>query len=469
MIACGIRQPYNTAYMQSGDEPFMNRHPSSRKRAYLLSGLLGALLIVFNVSTYTLYERAKVHLDGELGERLQSIASILGRSVEVAARDSLSNAAADPVLYSLLHTAKTENLLTNILVLTPDGRTVVDIAGISNPGEYNPFIDLDYSAVALARSGFPASTSLYKSGDVFMKSAYAPLHDSREDVAGILGIEAGADYFVVLKSLRGAITLVDAASIAVILLLGLLFYRQSISLDRAHDAVVQSENLAAMGRMVAGIAHEIRNPLSIIKTSAERIQKQYGIEDEIFTYISEEVDELNRILTGYLNFARSEPHDVQRHSLQKILVRCLLLIESDAELKQISFAHSLPEEELFVECDDKRMQQAFLNILLNAVQAVEAGGRIELTAHRKGGAASVTVRDNGCGMSEKTLREIFKPFYTTKKHGSGLGLSIVKNIVDAHGGSVGVASTPGAGTAVTVSMPLCASETKPAINMKEPS
>jgi signal transduction histidine kinase len=433
---------------------FMNRHFSSRKRTYLLSGLLCALLVVFNLSTYTLYKRAKIYLDNELGERLQSIAVILAQSVAVVAPDSLMDVQEDPSVYSLLYAVKTENLLTNVLVLTSDGRTVVDIAGLSNPGERNPFIDLDFSAVTLARSGFPASTSLYKSGNIFMKSAYAPLHDSAGNVSGILGVEAGAAYFIVLNSLRSAIILVDAASIAVILLLGYLFYRQSISLDRAHEAVMQSENLAAMGRMVAGIAHEIRNPLSIIKTSAERIQKQYGIEDEIFSYISEEVDELNRILTGYLNFARSESQDVRPHSLQKIVSRCLLLIESGGARKDVVFTHAMSDSELFIECDDKRIQQALLNVLLNAVHAVGNGGRIDVAVQSTGDRAVVAVRDNGCGIEEKNLREIFKPFYTTKDHGSGLGLSIVKNIIEAHGGTIAVSSAVGNGTEVTVSLPL---------------
>lgn len=446
----------------------MKYHSSTRKRIYLLSGLLLAFLLVFNFSIYTLYQRAKVHLDNELGERLQTIAVLLASTIEFAEPDSLDENRTNSSLYSLLFIAKTENLLSNILVLTPEGTTVIDIANLSEPGEYNPFIDLDFSAFTFARSGFPASTALYKSGDIYMKSAYAPLHDTRDRVTGIVGVEAGAAYFLVLNSLRSAIILIAASSIVVILLLGVLFYRQSISLDRAQEAVLQGENLATMGRMVAGIAHEIRNPLSIIKTSAERIRKQYAIEDEMFGYISEEVDELNRILTGYLNFARSEPQDTRPHSLQKIILRSMLLIEGDSGGKNISVTHSFPDNDLMIACDDKRLQQALLNILLNAIQAVEDGGTIDIALRETAGRAVVAITDNGHGIEEKHVKEIFKPFYTTKKHGSGLGLSILSNIVEAHNGTVSVASTPGRGTEVTVTLPLCPSDNPGTAQTKEP-
>lgn len=433
----------------------MKYRSSTRKRIHLLSGLLLAFLLIFNFSTYTLYQRAKVHLDNELGERLQTIAVLLAGTIEFVEPDSLDRDTITTSLYSLLYMAKTENLLSNILVLTPEGNTVVDIANLSEPDEYNPFIDLDYSAVTLARSGFPASTTLYKSGDIYMKSAYAPLRDAQDRVTGIVGVEAGAGYFLVLNSLRSAIILIDVASIFVILLLGFLFYRQSFSLDRAQEAVLQGENLATMGRMVAGIAHEIRNPLSIIKTSAERIQKQYNIEDEMFGYISEEVDELNRILTGYLNFARSEAQTTQPHSLQKIVLRSMLLIEGDSSSKNLIVTHSFPDEDLMIECDDKRLQQALLNIFLNSIQAVDNGGTIDISMRASASQAIMTVTDNGSGIEEKHMKEIFKPFYTTKKHGSGLGLSILSNIIEAHNGTISLISEPGKGTSVTVTLPLC--------------
>ncbi len=427
---------------------------SSRKRLVLLSGFLLAFVVVLNFSTYILYKRSQDYLDNELGERLRSIAATLSHAVENATPDSLSAETIAPSIYTTLHLVQAENLLSNIVVLTPEGRTVVDLSNVSDEGEINPFIELDYEAVTLARSGLSASTRLYTSGNLYLKSAYAPLISDDGRVIGIIGVEAGATYFDVLRALSNAILVVDIASIIIVVVLSLFFYRQSLSLDRAQAAVIQGENLATMGRMVAGIAHEIRNPLSVIRTSAEVLERKYRGDDEAFAYIAEEVDNLNRILTGYLQFARAERREAAPHSLQKILRRCVMMVEAELREKSIEVVQHYPQGDMMILADDKRIQQAVLNIIINAHQALGDGGHIEISLARRSKFAIVTVKDDGAGISPKHFKEIVKPFYTTKEHGSGLGLSIVSNIVQDHGGRMDIQSSPGAGTTVTLELPL---------------
>ncbi len=432
----------------------MRNMSSSKKRLILLSGFLAAFLIVFNFSTYLLYQRAKNYLDAELGERLRSIAVSLSHVVEFSSPDELTADTISASLYTLFHMAKAENYLSNVVVITPEGNTVVDLGRFSEPGEPNPFIELDFSAVTLARSGMSSYTGLYKSGDTYMKSAYAPITGQEGEIIGIVGVEAGAVFFDVLKALRRAILAVDFVSVILILLLAMFYYRQSLSLDRAQEAVLKGENLAAMGRMIAGIAHEIRNPLSIIKTSAERLQKKHGIEDEVFSYISEEVDELNRILTGYLSFAKAEDPIFEDVPMQKIIRRCLLILEPEFKSKSIEPTQDISEQEIVVRGNDKRLQQAILNILINALQAVDKRGAIAISLASEQGYAVVSISDSGYGIDKKDLREITKPFFTRKTQGSGLGLSIVNNIVEEHGGSFDIQSEVGKGTNVTISIPL---------------
>ncbi|MCK4773263.1 MAG: hypothetical protein KAT30_00705, partial [Candidatus Krumholzibacteria bacterium] len=285
-----ILQPHppdpTICHRETSNNTHVMKAVSSKKRLTLVVGFLIAFLLVFNVSTYILYTRAKNYLDTELGERLRSIAVALSHTVEISTAGSLGAGDISPTLHKLLHTARMENLLSNIVILTPAGNTVVDLANVSVEGEPNPFIELDFSAVMLARSGISAYTNLYRFDDTYMKSAYAPIAFNEDEVIGILGVEAGATYFDVLRALRDAIIAVDVASILIIIVLGVVFYHQSLSLDRAQAAIIQGENLATMGRMVAGIAHEIRNPMSIIGTSAERLQKKYGPDDEVFSYIT---------------------------------------------------------------------------------------------------------------------------------------------------------------------------------------
>jgi signal transduction histidine kinase len=432
----------------------MRNISSAKKRLILLAGFLLAFLFVFNLSTVLLYRRAKSYLDDELGERLRSIAVSISHYVEFSSPGELTPDAISAPLYTVLHTSKAENYLSNIVIVEPGGYTVVDLANLSEPGEPNPFIELDFSAVTLARAGIASYTSLYRTGDDFMKSAYAPITNDNNEIIGIVGVEAGAVFFDVLKELRRAIVLVDVSSILLILIIAVIFYRQSLSLDRAQEAVLKGENLAAMGRMVAGVAHEIRNPLSIIKTSAERLRKKHGISDEALTYISEEVDELNRILTGYLDFARSEDSTAGDVSMNKIIKRCLLILDPEFEGRCIAPEIALPAEEVVVHGNDKRLQQALLNVLLNALQAVETRGKIEISLVKRENQAEILIRDNGCGIDSKDLKEITKPFFTRKAQGSGLGLSIVSSIVDEHGGSLRIASELGEGTSVSISIPM---------------
>lgn len=427
---------------------------SSKRRLMLSAGFLVAFLVVFNFSTYVLYKRSKDYLDTELGERLRSVATTLSHAVEVVAPDSLDAGWIEPSFFTLLHTVKTENLLSNIVIVTTEGRTVVDLGNFSEPGELNPFIELDFSAVTLARSGLSAFTSLYRSGDNYMKSAYAPIFAANGGVIGILGVEAGATYFDTLRALTNGIVLIDVASLVIIVVLGFLFYRQSLSLDRAQAAVIQGENLATMGRMVAGIAHEIRNPLSIIKASAERLGTKNDNDDEMLAYISEEVDHLNRILTGYLNFAKAERQQPRPYALQGIVKRCVMLLKPELEGKSIQVTERYPENDVVVMVDDKRIQQAVLNVMINAMQALDSGGAIEIVLDVRPKSAIVAIKDDGPGIDSRYIKEITKPFYTTKKHGSGLGMSIVSNIMDEHGGSVDIRSESGSGTEVMLTLPL---------------
>jgi len=427
---------------------------SSRRRLTLISAFLAAFLVVLVATTLTLYRRARSHLDNELGERLRSVATTLAHAVEMAADDSLSFDALDSDAYTLLYLAREENVLSNIVILTPEGTTLVDLAGYSDPGEPNPFVDLDYSAVTLARSGIASYTNLYRTGTVYMKSAYAPIAGRDGAVRAILGVEAGAGFFAQLRALTTLIFGVTGFGVAVVIVLGLVLFQQTRSLDRAEAAVVRKDNLATMGRMVANIAHEIRNPLSIIRTSSERLRRKHPEDDDVFSYITEEVDELNRILTGYLDFAHSNAGEYGPQSARRIIARSIMAVQADLEEKRVELVETSPELDATIHGDEKRLRQAVLNVLINAVQASPAGGRVDVSLQSDASRATITIADGGPGMDAKELREITRPFYTTKTGGSGLGLNIVQSIVDEHHGSLDIRSNPGRGTVVALSFPL---------------
>jgi len=213
-----------------------------------------------------------------------------------------------------------------------------------------------------------------------------------------------------------------------------------------------------MGRMVANIAHEIRNPLSIIRASADRLGRRYDIDDEALTYITEEVDDLDRVLTGYLEFARADGGGERApQSGLGILHRSLVAAHSEAGEKGVTLEEALPGEDVRIMGDANRLRQAVLNVLVNAIQATEAGGRVTVLLERRGQRAVIEVTDTGCGIEAKDIERVTDPFYTTRVDGSGLGLSVVHSVVEEHGGSLDIDSTPGRGTRVTMAFPLAAS------------
>ena len=234
-------------------------------------------------------------------------------------------------------------------------------------------------------------------------------------------------------------------------------------LERVQAEARRSERLAALGQLSAGLAHEIRNPLGVIKGSAEmltqKLQDSNPLASELAGYISSEVNRLSMLVTRFLNFARPLRAEVHQRDITKLLDHAVKSVAdqwqgSTVEVERV-YAKDLP----LVALDEDLFEQAFINLVQNAYEAMgDKGGklRIEVTAAQKDrrGGVEVKVRDTGPGISEEQKEQIFNPFVTSKKTGVGLGLSIVSKIVDEHYGSIRVESAPGEGACFAVFFPL---------------
>jgi signal transduction histidine kinase len=234
-------------------------------------------------------------------------------------------------------------------------------------------------------------------------------------------------------------------------------------LEQAQAEARRSERLAALGQLSAGLAHEIRNPLGVIKGSAEMLTQKLQASDELARelagYISTEVNRLSALVTEFLDFARPLHAQPQPADLISLLDRVLQIVADRFNGKQTvrverRYASGLP----LVPLDESLCEQAFLNLVQNAYEAMEAGGtlRVEVQPTIKDGRNGVELRlaDTGPGVPEELREEIFNPFVTTKKTGVGLGLSIVSKIVDGHQGSIHVENAPEGGAVFTLFFPL---------------
>jgi signal transduction histidine kinase len=432
--------------------------PSAYKRPLLFAGFLAAFSTLLVATNTALYRRAQSHLDAQMGERLRSIAVAVAHAVEAASSDSLSAGTLDASLYESLVLTREENDLSNVVIIAPDGRTIADLAGYSAPGESNPFIALDVSAVNLARAGISSTTRLYRTEEIYMKSAYAPVVSSAGRLIGIVGVEAGAAFFAQLRELASLIVFISVGNASVVLGLGFLFYRQSRSLDRAQERLLQQENLASLGRMVSTIAHEIRNPLSIIRGSAERIERKHGIRDEALDYIVEEVDDLDRVLTGYLEFAQARPTEFAPFSALKAIQRSIDAVQDTARSRGVTVVPAPSTDDVTVRGDERRVRQAVLNVVLNAVQS--ARSRVAVALSRDDEWARIEVADDGPGFDGTIVRDATRPFVTSKASGSGLGLAVAQSVVDEHRGALVINSRDG-DTRVVITLPVAPEPSTP--------
>ena len=225
------------------------------------------------------------------------------------------------------------------------------------------------------------------------------------------------------------------------------------------EKVRRSERLASLGRLAAGVAHEIRNPLSSIRGFAQYFMRRLKGQEEEQGYASimvKEVDRLNRVITELLDFAGpKEPHR-EPQALGEIVDYSLMLLNSEFSQKKISIEKSFAPDLPKVEVDRDQISQALLNLFLNSLESMDGEGKIEISLKKtsRPPALEIAVTDTGRGIAREDLGKVFEPFFSTKRKGSGLGLAIVQQIVENHGGEVAVDSREGVGTTFRITLPV---------------
>ena len=238
-------------------------------------------------------------------------------------------------------------------------------------------------------------------------------------------------------------------------------------LRRAHEQMLQAERMVAIGKLAAVVAHEINNPLAGILTYAKLLRRWFekGIDTETrkkevtesLDLIAGESRRCGELVKNLLTFSRTSPISLERADVNSIVDRCVKLIEHKAELASIQIQTELAPDIPTVYCDAAQVEQVLLALCMNALDAMPHGGNLWLKSARLNNTEiQLTVRDDGTGIAESVLRNLFEPFLTTKEVGKGvgLGLAISKGIVDRHGGKIEVESKPGRGTAFLITLPV---------------
>jgi two-component system sensor histidine kinase HydH len=236
-----------------------------------------------------------------------------------------------------------------------------------------------------------------------------------------------------------------------------LFLRDMGEVKGLQAEVRRSERLAALGRLVAGMAHEIRNPLNSISGYSQHLKGKFGTdtpEGKALDIIIREVDRLNRVITELLDFSRPREPELESLDLGDIVRSTLALIARETSSQGVTVVKEPPDTQVMVMGHADTLKQLLLNLSLNALQAMPDGGVLSIQTGVSGKRPFLKVSDTGPGIPEEKQESIFEPFYTTRESGTGLGLAIVHRIVLDHGAEIRVESSPGAGATFVVRFPV---------------
>lgn len=232
---------------------------------------------------------------------------------------------------------------------------------------------------------------------------------------------------------------------------------QDISeLRKLEGELRRTERLAALGKMAAGVAHELRNPLSSIKGLALLLKGKVPEDErgkETADILVQEVERLNRSIGELLDYARPGQLQFTAVRLSDVLNKAISLVAVDAEAMSIKLTTDLPESGDLIKLDEDKINQVFLNLLLNAIQAMPDGGELTITMATEAAGVGCEIEDSGIGVAEENLSKVFDPYFTTKSDGTGLGLALSAKIVEEHGGTITMSSGEGEGTCVKLFFP----------------
>ncbi|MFH1548259.1 MAG: ATP-binding protein [Candidatus Omnitrophota bacterium] len=237
-------------------------------------------------------------------------------------------------------------------------------------------------------------------------------------------------------------------------------------MQKMQEELRKLDRLSALGQLAAEVAHEVKNPLGIIKNSAQILESSPLDEikrKEIVNFIIEEAERINKVVDNFLQFARPPKTRKQKTNIIEVLNRTVQLVSDTLTKNNIEVIKEYKGTVLLIRTDQSQLQQLFLNLTLNAIEAMSEGGRLKISAqlefekaprHTKEKWIQIIFSDTGRGVSAKLKKKIFEPFYTTREHGTGLGLSISRKIVENHGGKITLESKVGKGSSFKILLPV---------------
>ncbi|KAA0544900.1 PAS domain S-box protein [Bacillus sp. BGMRC 2118] len=221
----------------------------------------------------------------------------------------------------------------------------------------------------------------------------------------------------------------------------------------AKELMVKSEKLNMAGQLAAGIAHEIRNPLTAIKGFLQLMEQGHTMRREYFNIVGSELTRIEFILNELLLLAKPTIMKFEQREVTSILSQVTTLLDTEAILKNV-IVRTRFQDDIYIHCDENQLKQVFINFVKNAIESMPNGGYIDIDAKRVKDTVNIMIKDEGCGIPEDKLKQIGQPFFTTKEKGTGLGLAVSYSIIENHKGEISVESKENQGTTIFVKLPV---------------
>lgn len=265
---------------------------------------------------------------------------------------------------------------------------------------------------------------------------------------------------IVLTS--GRVLEIEAANISIDNYMGkrvvLSVIRDLTERKRSEERILRSEKLSVIGQLAAGVAHEIRNPLTALKGFTQLLRSKYRDETTYFGIMEGELDRINLIVNEFMTLAKPHLSPFQPGNMDAILQSVVSILDTQAILMNVELIYQQQGELPLTSCNENQLKQVFVNVIKNAVESMPSGGKVEIMARAEethdGQYIHIQVKDEGQGIPQELIRRLGEPFVTTKEKGTGLGLMVSTRIIEAHHGTMHIESAPNEGTTVDISLPV---------------
>ncbi|HET9252119.1 MAG TPA: ATP-binding protein [Candidatus Eisenbacteria bacterium] len=436
------------------------------------------LVLAVNITLGGAVNRSQTVLDQELGKRLQGtahiaallvepehVALLASAEVDSAAADTAfadftlrmdAQEAADAVRYEWNRLAATSGL-SNIVLVDSDRRVLLRL---HDPFAFEPeVLLLETGHLTRALIGQSTFSKLYRKDGEYLRSAYAPVMGPEGSVIGAVAVEGGSEAFQPLQQVRN--TLYGAAGVLTILVVAIFFgfQRTAEHLSKIEENMRHTDLLASIGQVSAGVAHEIRNPLAVLRGASSRLQKYDQLKPEerkmMLGMIDEEVNRMSAFVQNFLHLSRRPNLEPQEFELRPVLERSLDILRVELDRANVSMSLEWKGENgIHLLGDPLAMHHVFLNLALNARDVMPDGGTLHIRVVEKRDEVRIQFEDTGPGVPKDIRKKVFDAFFTTRAKGTGLGLAFVDRIVSEHGGSVTVGDAPKGGALFEVRLPL---------------